>query len=92
MDTISQRMAGKVSPRGYVDEQGRAERGWWCPYLLKALYLMLYLDLTGGREIRQCERGGCQEYYRAGPQSNSKYCSTRCASAASTRIGRGQEP
>lgn len=92
LDVISQRMAGNVSPRGYVNEQGRAERGWRCPYLLKALYLMLYLDLTGGREIRRCEKSGCQEYYRAGPQSSSKYCSTKCANAASTRIGRGQTP
>ncbi len=92
LGTINRRIAGNVSPRGYVNERGQAERGWRCPSLLKALYLMLYLDLTGGRGIRKCGRSDCQNHYRAGPQSNSKYCSTRCANAASTRKGRGQEP
>jgi hypothetical protein len=92
LSTISSRMASSVSPRGYLNKHAQAERGWWCPYLLKALYLMLYLDVTGGRSIRRCKRSGCQNYYRAGPQSNSKYCTERCASAASTRMGRGQDP
>jgi hypothetical protein len=92
LDTINSRMAGSVSPRGYLGEHSQAERGWRCPYLLKALYLMLYLDVTGGREIRKCKRGVCQAYYRAGPQSTSKYCTERCANAASTRLQRGQDP
>jgi hypothetical protein len=92
LDYINDRMAGSVSPRGYLDEQGNRERGWRCPYLLKAIYLMLYLDITGGREIRRCKRSGCQNHYRAGEQSRSKYCSQRCANVASTRMGRGQEP
>ena len=89
---ISAHLSGSVSPRAYLNEHGQAERGWRCPYLLKALYLMLYLDVTGGREIRRCRRSACQSYYRAGPQSNSKYCSETCANAASTRMGRGQVP
>jgi hypothetical protein len=92
LESINERLAGGVAPRGYLNDQGQPERGWRCPYLLKAMYLMLYLDLTGGREIRRCQRSSCQGYYRAGPQSSSKYCSKRCANAASTRIGRGQEP
>lgn len=92
LDLMNSRMAGSVSPRGYTNERGQAERGWRCPYLLKALYLMLYLDVTGGRSIRRCEKSDCQNHYRAGPQSKSKYCSGRCANAASTRLSRGQEP
>ena len=92
LGVINSYIAKSVSPRGYLDEQGQSERGFRCPYLLKALYLMLYLDVTGGREIRRCKRSSCQTYYRAGPQSNSKYRSQRCANAASTRLGRGQEP
>jgi hypothetical protein len=92
LDLINSYIAKDVSPRGYLNEQGQPERGFRCPYLLKGLYLMLYLDVTGGREIRKCNRSSCQTYYRAGPQSNSKYCSERCANAASTRLGRGQEP
>ncbi len=89
---MNSRMAGSVSPRGYLNEQEQAERGWRCPYLLQAIYLMLYLDVTGGRSIRRCNKSDCQNHYRAGPQSRSKYCSTKCANAASTRMGRGQEP
>jgi hypothetical protein len=89
---MNSRMAGSVSPRGYLNEQGQPERGWRCPYLLSAMYLMLYLDITGGRSIRRCERSVYENHYRAGPQSNSKYCSERCANAASTRMGRGQDP
>jgi hypothetical protein len=92
LEYINERLADGVSTRGYLNHRGRPERGWRCPYLLKAMYLMLYLDLTGGSEIHRCQKSGCQMYYRAGPQSSSKYCSVKCANAASTRMGRGQEP
>jgi hypothetical protein len=88
---MNSRVAGSVSPRGYLNEQGQPERGWRCPYLLSAMYLMLYLNITGGRSIRRCERSDCQNHYRSGPQSNSKYCSERYANAASTRIGQRQD-
>ncbi len=73
-------------------EDGQFERGWRCPSLLRVMYLMLYLDLTGGKAIRECASRGCSNYYRAEPQSRSVYCSERCANRASTRMGRGQEP
>ncbi len=88
---LNRDLAG-VSPYAYVNEDGQYERGWRCPSLLRAMYLMLYLDLTGGQEIRICQSRDCRRYYRVGPQARSLYCSPRCANRASTRLGRGQEP
>src|ERR671932_550609 len=81
-----------VSPYLHLSEDGEYERGWRCPSLLKAMYLMLWFDLSGGSAIRQCESRGCFTYFRVGSQSRTKYCSEQHANLASTRMGRGQEP
>ena len=81
-----------VSPLLHLSEDGEYERGWRCPSLLKAMYLMLWFVLTGGSAIRQCESRGCSTYFRVGSQSRTKYCSKQHANLASTRMGRGQEP
>jgi hypothetical protein len=81
-----------VSPHAFVGEDGTLEQGWRYRSLLQAMYVMLYLDLTGGSTLKKCESRGCPNYFRVGPQSKSKYCSERCANRASTRMGRGQEP
>jgi hypothetical protein len=81
-----------VSPLLHLSEDGDYERGWRCPSLLKAMYLMLWFDLTGGSAIRQCESRSCSNYFQVGSQSRTKYCSERHANLASTRMGRGQEP
>ena len=81
-----------VSPRAHIGPNGNLERGWRYRSLLQAMYVMLYLDLTGGSTIKKCQSRGCPNYFRSGPQGRSKYCSGRCANRASTRIGRGQEP
>ena len=36
----------EVSPRVVTGEDGNLERGWSCRSLLRAMYVMLYLDLT----------------------------------------------
>ncbi len=82
----------EVSPRLLLSEDGSLERGWHYRSLLQAMYVMLYLDLTGGNTIKNCESRGCPNYFRVGPQSKSRYCSERCANRASTRLRRGQEP
>jgi hypothetical protein len=56
------------------------------------MYLMLYLDLTGGAELRECASHDCPNYYRVGPQLGSKYCSKAHARRAATRMQRGQRP
>jgi hypothetical protein len=81
-----------ASLRAIVGEDGSLSRGWRCSTLLEAMGVMLLLDLTSDNTIRKCKSRGCPNYFRLGPQSRSKYCSERCASRASTRKGRGQEP
>jgi hypothetical protein len=81
-----------VSPRPFIGEDGNLERGWRCGSLLEAMGVMLFLDLTGGNTIKRCQSRGCLNYYRVGSQPQSKYCSDQCATRASTRLGRGQEP
>jgi len=81
-----------ASPFVHVAKDGSLERSYQCPNLLTAMYLMFYLDLTGGSTIKKCQSSGCPEYFRTGAQSESKYCSERCASRAATRRGRGLTP
>jgi hypothetical protein len=83
---------GDASPFVHVSENGNLERGYQCPNLLTAMHLMFYLDLTGGSTIKKCQSSGCPEFFRTGTQSESKYCSERCANRASTRRRRGQIP
>ena len=82
----------EVSPRAFMGEDGNLERGWRYRNLFQAMYIMLFLDLTWGNTIKKCQSRGCPNYFRVGPQRESKYCSQRCANRASTRMRRGQEP
>ncbi len=82
----------EVSPRVVIGEDGNLDRSWYCRSLIQAMYVMLYLDLTGGNTIRTCQSGGCPNSFRVGSQYKSKYCSERCANRASTRMRRGQGP
>jgi hypothetical protein len=82
----------EVSPRVLLGEDGNLKRGWHYSSLLQAMYIMMWLDLTGDNTIKKCQSGGCPNYFRVGSQSKSRYCSDRCANRASTRMRRGQEP
>jgi hypothetical protein len=86
-----------VSPRGVAGEDGTLAFSWRCPSLLKALYLMLYLDELAGTKLQKCKMPDCPEYYRPGPRP-SKYCpppqgkkQSKCASKASSRAHRQRE-
>jgi hypothetical protein len=83
----------QVSPYLRLGEDGNLKGDWNYRSLLQAMYVMLWLDVTGDNTIRKCQSRGCPYYFRVGSQkSKSIYCSEQCASAASTRRGRGQEP
>lgn len=81
-----------VQPVFAPEQDGYLNPGWVCDSLLSAMHLMLCLDLSGESTIRKCQSRGCPEYFRAGPYSRARYCSSRCASRASTRLSRGREP
>jgi hypothetical protein len=49
------------------------------------MHLMLYLDVTGDNEIRECALPGCANLFRAGPYTTTLYCSERCAGIVSSR-------
>jgi hypothetical protein len=83
---------GGVQPVFALERDGYLNRGWVCDSLLSAMHLMLCLDLSGESTIRKCYSRGCPKYFRAGPYSRARYCSSRCASRASTRLSRGREP
>ncbi len=85
-----------VNPREVEDEDGRPASSWYCPSLLKALHLMVHLDVTTGTKIQRCEAPDCLEYFRVGPRGrSSKYCppppgqkQSKCASRASSALYR----
>ena len=58
-----------------------------CSSLLQAMYLMVFLDFTGGNKVRRCKRQDCRTYYRLGAHE-SDYCSSRCTSVITTRRSR----
>jgi hypothetical protein len=81
-----------TSPEAVVGEHGQLTLGWRCNTLLQASYLMVFLDLIGGSQLRECASHDCSNYFRVGPQTNSKYCSVKHANRASTRRQRGKRP
>ena len=81
-----------VQPVFAPEQDGYLNPGWVCDSLLSAMHLMLCLDLSGESTIQKCQSRGCPEYFRVGPYSRARYCSSRCASRATTRRYRGREP
>lgn len=70
---------------------------WYCPSLLKALWLMRHLDVHRGTIIKKCQAPGCPNYFRVGPggDTESIYCpplpgekQSKCASRASSAMYR----
>ena len=88
-----------VRPLLVTDKDGRDASSWYCPSLLKALYLMIYLDRTSGTKIQRCQAPGCSEYFRVGSNSRvSLYCppppgkkQSKCASRASSAMHRERQ-
>lgn len=74
----------EVSPYSPMGDEG-LRRGWRCATLFQAIHLMLWLDLTGGRTIRECELRDCSRYFREGSQPGARYCSPEHTSLSTTR-------
>jgi hypothetical protein len=89
---ILNKQLADASPKATLGEHGNLTRDWRCNTLLQAMYVMLFLDLTGGAKIRGCASHDCSNHFRVGPQPGSKYCSKAHARRAATRMQRGQEP
>jgi hypothetical protein len=49
-----------VSPFVHATEDGNPERSYQCHNLLTAMYLMFYLDLTGGSTIKNVRAAAAQ--------------------------------
>jgi hypothetical protein len=82
-----------VFPAPGIDDNGNPVPGWRCNTLLESMYLMLYLDVMGNAELRQCALRDCWQYYRPGShEKTTVYCSEKHESLATTRRSRGQEP
>ena len=57
---------------------------WKVPNLISAMYLMLYMDMVGGKVVRRCNNETCNHFF----SSNDKrkiYCSPECTSAQTQR-------
>ena len=89
---LNEKLTG-VSPYVVLNDNGEAERSWRVTSLAQAMHLMLYLDLTGGADVRRCKLSDCGNYFLVDKGSRRKYCpGGRCGSRATTRRSRGQEP
>lgn len=65
----------RATPHGTTTADGDFRAGWRCPSLLKAMYLMLYLDQEAGNKILKCQAPDCPDYFRVGPTSRrTTYC------------------
>jgi hypothetical protein len=74
VEVLRSELAG-AQPYPLVGEDGRMKQGWLVGDLLQAMHLMLYLDETGGWELRKCQAPGCPNYFRASKSSDrGMYC------------------
>jgi hypothetical protein len=89
-ERVNRHLVG-VNLREVVGNGGASS--WYCPSLLKALWLMRHLDVHGGTMIKKCQAPGCPAYFRIGPlgDTESIYCpplpgekQSKCASRASS--------
>lgn len=80
-----------VSPAPGVGGEGDLATGWRCNTLLESMYLMLYFDVRGSADLRECGLRDCTQYFRPGPH-NALYCCDRHRNVATTRRSRGQKP
>jgi hypothetical protein len=89
-ELVNRHLVG-VNPREVVGNGGAS--GWYCPSLLKVLWLMRHLDVHGGTMIKKCQAPGCPAYFRVGPHGDTEsiYCpplpgekQSKCASRTSS--------
>jgi hypothetical protein len=91
-EDLDRRLEGGIRPRAVPGKDRREAENWYCASVLKAIYLMRYLDLNSGMKMQKCQAPGCLEYFRVGPRSRSrKYCppppgkkESRCLSRVTT--------
>jgi len=69
---LNSRLSG-VSPYSPLEEE-EMYSGWRCSSLLEAMYLMLWLDMKGGRSVVKCRAQGCPNWFRQGSQPDSVFC------------------
>jgi hypothetical protein len=90
-EDLDRRLEGGIRPRAVEGKDRRQAEHWYCASLLKAIYLMRYLDLNSGTEMRKCQATDCPEYFRVRPRSRQKFCypppgkkESRCLSRMTT--------
>jgi hypothetical protein len=97
-EELDRRLEGGIRPRAVEGKDRREAENWYCASVLKAIYLMRYLDLNSGTKMRKCQASDCPEYFRVGPRSRRKYCppppgqkESRCLSRVTTARQRERE-
>jgi hypothetical protein len=79
-----------AAPAPTVEEDYLAQ-GWSCDTLYEAFHVMLYLDLIGGAELRQCDLRDCPQYFR--PDRTTRSTAVTGTPVSLPRAGReGKRP
>jgi hypothetical protein len=97
-EVLNSRLEG-ITPHGVTTDDEAFRSGWRAPSLLKAMYLMLYLDQEAGNKIIKCQAPDCPDYFRVGPKSRrTTYCppapgkqQSNCASRTTSRDSRARK-
>ena len=63
-------------PKGYKPTQA-----WYCPDLLSAIWLQLYLAMTGASPMKVCENPACRTPFPS-TRKNKRFCTDTCRSNA----------
>jgi hypothetical protein len=96
-ERVNRHLVG-VNPREVGGNGGASS--WYCPSLLKALWLMRHLDVHRGTVIKKCQAPGCPNYFRVGPRGDTEsiYCpplpgekQSKCATRASSAMYRERQ-
>lgn len=65
---------------GYFEDEQQFHGTWKANNLLSAMYVMLYMDLIGGKGIKKCQNKTCPEWFVVyGNDDRKIYCDNTCA-------------
>lgn len=77
---VNKELAGLVSPRLLLNDDGALQLFYVPSSLYGAIWLQLAQEVNGGIELRQCERSGCPEWFeiRGRGKTRQRFCSNAC--------------
>ena len=85
LDVVFTEQLARTSPHISTEKSKDPALSWRFDSLIAAMYLMLLLDLTGGRTLRKCENERCGMFFMPSRREDQIYCTPTCQERAKQR-------